>query len=60
MIPLVVASERGRAQTGCVATRRRGCRTATLHDGSERNTLEKVAIEGDSPLREALFGIAVS
>ena len=53
MIPLVVASERGRAQTGCVATRRRGCRTATLHDDGERNTLEKVAIEGESPLREA-------
>ncbi len=60
MIPLVVASERGRAQTGGVATRRRGCRTATLHCLGEWNTLESVAIAGESPLHEADAGIAVS
>ena len=60
MIPPVVASERGRAQTGGVATRLRGCRTATLHSCGEENALEKAAIDGESPVSEVNCGIAVS
>ena len=54
MIPLVVASERGRAQTDGVATRRRGCRTATLYLDREWNGLESPATAGESPLSEIL------
>ncbi len=43
MIPPVVASERGTAQTVDVARRQRGCRTATLYANREQNTLEKGA-----------------
>ncbi len=53
MIPPVVASERGRAQTDGVATRCRGCRTATLYLDREWNGLESPAIAGESPLHEA-------
>ena len=60
MIPPVVASERGRAQTGVVATHRRGCRTATLYLACEGKPLESGAIAGESPLSEAQLGIAVS
>ena len=60
MIPLVVASERGGAQTRGVATRRGGCRTAALHREGERDALESAAVEGDSPLREPQPGIAAS
>ena len=60
MIPLVVASERGTAQTVDVARRQRGCRTATLYANREQNTLENVTIDGDSPVCEAECGIAVS
>ena len=42
MIPLVVASERGTAQTSGVARRGWGCRTATLYANREQNTLENV------------------
>ena len=60
MIPPVVASDRGRAQTGVVATRLRGCRTARLYCLGEWNTLESVAVAGESPLHEAGAGIALS
>ena len=60
MIPPVVASERGRAQTGTVARPPRGSRTATLHARGERKALESAATDGDSPVREAPDGIAES
>ena len=60
MIPPVVASERGGAQTAGVATRRRGCRTMTWYRGGERNGLERPAGAGESPLREAKAGLVVS
>ena len=53
MIPLVVASERGRAQTYVVVKRRRGSRTAVSAVRCERNNLESLSVEGDSPVREA-------
>ena len=53
MIPPVVASERGTAQTSGVARRGWGCRTATLYANREQNTLENVTIDGDSPVCEA-------
>ena len=60
MIPLVVASERGRAQTGTVATQHRGCRTTSWHSDSEQKRLESRTVEGDSPVREAEWGLVVS
>ena len=60
MIPLVVASERGTAQTVDVARRQRGCRIAILYANREQNTLENVTIDGDSPVCEAKCSIAVS
>ena len=60
MIPLVVASERGRAQTATVARLPRGSRTATLYVRGEHNALESAAKDGDSPVCEAPIGIAVS
>ena len=60
VIPPVVASERGRAQTETVAMQPRGCRTALSHTDCERNGLERPAIAGESPLREARSGVAVS
>ena len=59
-IPSVAASERGRAQTETVAMQPRGCRTALSHTDCERNGLERPAIAGESPLREARSGVAVS
>ena len=53
MIPSVVASERGRAQTVAVATRRRGSRTTIWYDECEVKLLERTTIAGDSPVREA-------
>ena len=53
MIPPVVASDRGRAQTACVATRMRGCRTAPWHADCEGNVLESSVVEGDNPVPEA-------
>ena len=53
MIPPVVASDRGIAQTVDVATRRRGCRTARLYSTCEQNLLEIRIIEGDNPVCEA-------
>ena len=60
MIPLVVASERGRAQTMIVATQPWGCRTTLWHDACERNVLERTTIEGDSPVLEARWSLVVS
>ena len=60
MIPLVVASERGRAQTIVVAMPRWGWRTAPLYCGREEKTVETVSIEGDRPVSEAEADIAVS
>ena len=53
MIPPVVASERGRAQTGVVATPPRGCRTAIRQEGCDRNQMEIWTTDGESPVREA-------
>ena len=53
MIPLVVASERGRAQTMTVAMQPWGCRTTLWQDACERNVLERTTIEGYSPVLEA-------
>ena len=53
MIPPVVASDRGRAQTYYVAMRNRGCRTALSYDESEQKSLESLTIAGDSPVSEA-------
>ena len=53
MIPPVVASDRGIAQTVAVATQFRGSRTGTWYGKRERKELESSSIEGDSPVREA-------
>ena len=58
MIPPVVASDRGRAQTIVVATRRWGCRAAILHREDDRKWLESHAVEGESPVWEVGTGIA--
>ena len=60
MIPLVVASERGTAQTSGVARRGWGCRTAALYCDGEWKYLESYIIEGESPVHEARSSIAVS
>ena len=57
MIPPVVASERGRAQTGDVATHHRGCRITTWYPNHEQNGLESPARDGDSPVREMEWGL---
>ena len=54
MIPPVVASERGTAQTSGVARRGWCCRTATLYANREQNTLENVTIDGDIPVCSAI------
>ena len=53
MIPSVVASERGRAQTVCVATHMRGSRTTLWYTECETNDLESSTIEDDSSVVEA-------
>ena len=60
MIPPVVASDRGRAQTACVATHMRGCRTAPWYTDHEKNVLESSTIEDDSSVIEVRGGLAVS
>ena len=60
MIPPVVASDRGTAQTADVARRQRGCRTATLYCNGEWKYLESYITEGDNPVHEACASIAVS
>ena len=53
MIPLVVASERGIAQTSDVAMRYRGCRTTLSYFDCEENVLESSIVVGDNPVSEA-------
>ena len=53
MIPPVVASERGIAQTADVVRRQRGCRTARLYLNGEWKYLESYITEGDNPVHEA-------
>ena len=60
MIPPVVASDRGRAQTRDVATHPWGSRTALLYFDREENLLESRVTEGDNPVSEARRDIAVS
>ena len=52
MIPPVVASDRGRAQTRCVATHIWGCRTTPWYSNVEWNDLESSIVEGDNPVHE--------
>ena len=54
MIPLVVASEVGTAQTGVVFLQCRGSRTALLYLFVEKNSLEREIIEGDNPVFEGI------
>ena len=60
MIPPVVASERGRAQTVVVATHQRGCRTVTWHADYEKNVLESSTTEDESSVYESRCGLVVS
>ena len=53
MSPPVVASERGRAQTSCVAMHKGGSRTTLWYIDREKNVLESSIIEGDNPVIEA-------
>ena len=53
MIPLVVASERGRAQTAVVAMHQRGSRTTLWYSDCEEKVLESSITEGDNPVTEA-------
>ena len=52
MIPSVVASERGRAQTACVVMHMRGSRTTPWYTDHEENVLESSIIEGENPVSE--------
>ena len=56
MIPPVVASDRGRAQTRCVATHSGGCRTTLWHLYREEKVLESSITEGDNPVSVAASG----
>ena len=60
MIPPVVASERGRAQTACVATHSRGYRTTPWYGRDEWKHLESCITEGDNPVHEVDVGLVVS
>ena len=51
MIPLVVASERGTAQTNDVVMHCWGYRTATFGINLNWNALERAIIEGDNPVQ---------
>ena len=51
MIPQVVASERGTAQTSYVVMHSWGYRTATFRLKMNWNALERVIIEGDNPVQ---------
>ena len=53
MIPPVVASDRGRAQTAVVVMHQRGCRSTTWYSKCEANVLESSITEGDNPVSEA-------
>ena len=60
MIPLVVASERGRAQTAVVAMHQRGSRTTLWYSDCEEKVLESSIVEGDNPVSECRRGLVVS
>ena len=60
MIPLVVASERGPAQTMTVAMQPWGCRTTAWYPDCEQNDLESSSIEGERPVCEARWSLVVS
>ena len=60
MIPSVVASERGRAQTVCVATHMRGSRTTSWYSDHEQNVLESSTVEDESSVREVRRVLVVS
>ena len=60
VIPPVVASDRGTAQTGVVALHRRGSRTAPWYLNVEWKVLESSITEGDNPVHEHRRGLAVS
>ena len=60
MIPPVVASDRGRAQTVCVAMHMRGCRTTPWYLNVEWKLLESSTIEDDSSVHEHKQGLVVS
>ena len=60
MIPPVVASDRGSAQTRGVATHPGGSRTALWHSNVEWKHLESCITEGDNPVHEHRRGLAVS
>ena len=60
MIPPVVASDRGRAQTACVATHMRGSRTTLWYTNHEKNVLESSSAEGDRPVIEVRCDLVVS
>ena len=51
MIPQVVASERGEAQTNYVVMHIWGYRTATFGHKTNWNALERAIIEGDNPVQ---------
>ena len=55
MIPQVVASERGTAQTSYVVMHSWGYRTATFGIKTNWNTLENVIIEGDNPVQVKFY-----
>ena len=60
MIPPVVASDRGAAQTGAVATQCRGSRTTLWYPNVEWKHLESCIIEGDNPVHVDRRGLVVS
>ena len=51
MIPQVVASERGTAQTSYVVMHSWGYRTAIFELKTNWNALERAIIEGDNPVQ---------
>ena len=60
MIPPVVASERGRAQTHGVAMHDGGSRTTLWYLIGEEKLLERSSAEGDRPVSEADEDLVVS
>ena len=60
MIPPVVASDRGRAQTWSVAMHCRGSRTTAWYADREKNVLESSSAEGERPVIEARRDLVVS
>ena len=60
MIPPVVASDRGTAQTAHVAMHARGSRTAPWHAEDEEKVLERTVREGDNPVSEVRCSLAES